>query len=318
MPGDRLLADIGGTNVRFAMQVGDGPPTHVRRLPVAHFASLDDAMTAYLDGLYPPRSPTHAALAVAAPVSGDRVTLTNSPWRFSQAGLRRRFGLASLSVINDFTAIALGVPHLPGSGRRKVGRGRAVRGETIGVLGPGTGLGISGLVPCGGRYVPLASEGGKVTLAPFDRFEAEVIAVVWRERAHVSAERLLSGSGIELLHRAIAAVDGRRAPTLSAATITARATKGTCPHCRRTVKTFSALLGTVAADLALTLGARGGIYIAGGIVPRFGVLFGRVFRRRFETKGRFSAYLSLIPTYVVTYGEPALLGLAALPAADAR
>ncbi len=311
----RLLADIGGTNVRFAVQQGGGPPTRVRNLRVADFTSLERAIATYLDRVAIPSQPVLGAFAVAAPIEGDRVRLTNGPWRFSISALRRRFALTRLDIINDFTAIALGVPAVGRDGRRKVGGGRALANEAIGVVGPGTGLGVSGLVPCGGRYVPLASEGGKVTLAPFDRLEAMIVEYVWRRRQHVSAERLLSGPGLSLLYEAVAAVEGERVRPLAASTITSRAVAGTCARCRSTVNTFCAMLGTVAADLALTLGARGGLYIAGGIVPKLGPLFARSpFRGRFQSKGRFSDYLSAIPTYVITHRNPGLIGLAGLPA----
>jgi glucokinase len=206
-------------------------------------------------------------------------------------------------VINDFSAIALAIPRLPASDRRKIGGGGSIKQTAIGVLGPGTGLGVSGSIWTGRHYVPLASEGGKVTLPPFDDFEAQILQWVRREFAHVSAERLLSGDGLALLYRAIIDVRGQVARPLSAKTITSRARSGACAACRLTVNTFCSMLGTVAADLALTLGALGGVYIAGGIVPRFGPLFGR------SPLGRFSQYLAGIPTYVITHPNPGLVGL---------
>lgn len=306
----RLLANVGGTHVRVALETGDRRPHRIRRFRVADYPRFEDVLDAYLAEVRHP--PERGALAVAAPVSGDRIRLTNAPWSFSVAAVQRRFGLEELRVINDFTAVALSIPHLTGADRRKVGRGRAVPGEAIGVIGPGTGLGVSGLIPCGGGYVPLASEGGKVTLPAFDEREAEVVRRIRATRPHVSGERLLSGGGMELLHATLAEIGDTRHRAARAAQITRRAREGD-PLARETVNMFCAMLGTIAADLALTLGALGGVYVAGGIVPKLGPLFARSpFRRRFETKGRFSTYLAAIPTYVITRTDPELVGLAGL------
>lgn len=309
----RLIADMGGTNVRLAVHRPGGKPEKITTLRVDDHDTPAAAIEAYLARrrLDPP---DHAAFAVAGPVTGNRVKFTNSPWSFSQKAIARRFGFRRLYVVNDFTALALGIPHLTRADRRPVGKGAPVRGATIGVLGPGTGLGVSGLVPCGDGYTPLASEGGNVTLAPFDEFEAGILRMLHDRMTHVSAERLLSGSGLSLLYQTIALLWGETVRPTSPETITERALAKTCPICRRAIETFCAMLGTVAGDLALTLGARGGIYVAGGIVPRFERLFARSpFRKRFQTKGRMSGYLSAIPTYVVTYRTPALLGLSTLP-----
>lgn len=306
----RLIADIGGTNVRFAVMTPGGSPRRVSQFKCADYRSFPAAIDAYLTDLQMDPPPSGAAFAVAGPVLGDRVRLTNSGWAFSIDGVRRRYGFADVQVINDFSAIALAIPRLRASDRRKIGGGRAIKQTAIGVLGPGTGLGVSGLIWTGRHYVPLASEGGKVTLPPFDDFEAQILQWVRRQFAHVSAERLLSGDGLALLYRAITDVRGHAARPLSPNTITSRARSGACADCRLTVNTFCAMLGTVAADLALTLGSLGGLYVAGGIVPRFGPLFGRSpFRKRFESKGRFSQYLAAIPTYLITHPNPGLVGL---------
>jgi glucokinase len=306
----RLIADIGGTNVRFAVMTRGGRPRHVTHFACADYRSFPAAIDAYLAQLEMDAPPSGAAFAVAGPVLGDRVKLTNSPWGFSIRGVQRQYGFADLQVINDFSAIALAIPRLRTTDRRKIGVGRAVKHAAIGVIGPGTGLGVSGLIWTGRRYVPLASEGGKVTLPPFDDFEVEILQWVRQEFAHVSAERLLSGDGLALLYRAITTVRGHVARPLSPRTITSRARSAACVVCRQTVNTFCAMLGTVAADLALTLGAVGGVYIAGGIVPKFGPLFARSpFRKRFESKGRFSKYLTGIPTYLITHPNPGLEGL---------
>ncbi len=236
--------------------------------------------------------------------------LTNSPWSFSIQGLRQRFGLERLEVINDFTAVALAIPGLPAKGRRKIGGGKRVANAPAAVLGPGTGLGVSCLVPSRMGPIALATEGGHVTLAPFDDFEAGVLRVLRQEFGHVSAERVLSGPGLTNLYRAIALIHGRPPRRLSPAKITSQARSRSCRTCVATVAMFCAMLGTVASNLALSIGARGGVYIGGGIVPKLGDAFDSAgFRARFQDKGRFSGYLAEIPTYAITHRLPAFLGL---------
>jgi glucokinase len=236
--------------------------------------------------------------------------MTNHHWRFSIAGLRDACGFMTLLVVNDFAALAQALPHLGADGRERIGGTDvvAVEGRPIGLVGPGTGLGVSGIVPAGaGRWIALAGEGGHASFAPVSRDEMRILDALWEEHGHVSAERLLSGPGLEAIHRVLA---GQR---LAAADITARALDGSCAACRATVDAFCAILGSVAGNVALTLGATGGMYIGGGIVPRLGPLFhASAFRNRFEGKGRLQPYLARIPTYLVTEPYPALRGVAAL------
>ena len=240
-------------------------------------------------------------------------TLTNHPWSFSIEELQRRLGLTRLVVVNDFAANAMALPHLEPDGRQKIGGGSAAPRAPMAVLGPGSGLGVCGLVPGEHGPIAIAGEGGHATLAPADDRESEVLARMRRRFGHVSAERVLSGPGLVNLYQALAELDGAPAEPFSPAQIADREIGETHPLCRAAVDLFCAMLGTVAGDLALTLGARGGVFIAGGIVPRLGATFAQSrFRARFEDKGRFSAYLAAIPTYVVTYPIPAFLGLAAL------
>jgi len=317
-PPPRLLADIGGTTVRFALQRGDRAAGRFVALRGEDYPDLAAAVRAYLERSRPARPPRQAAFAIASPVDGDRVEMTNSPWSFSIRGLRRRLGLERLLVINDFTAVALAVPRLARRNLVKVGPGAAARGAPIAVIGPGTGLGVSGLIPAGGGWVPLSAEGGHVTLAPADDRESEIVARLRRRFGHVSAERAISGPGLVNLYLAIAELEGRPAVLDDPAEITRQALDGGSPLCAAALATFCALLGGCAGDLALTLGARGGVYVAGGIVPRLGEAFaGSPFRRRFEAKGRFADYLAAIPTFVVTHRSPAFLGLRALLDAEA-
>ena len=307
-----LLADIGGTNARFALETAPGRYDCVRVLPCAAYPTLQDAMRAYLaDPVVAAHgAPIDAAMAVANPVNGDQVRMTNHHWQFSTEAVRREFGLARLGVINDFKALALALPLLDATHKRQVGGGTASAG-VIGLLGAGTGLGVSGLVPTRDGWSALDSEGGHVTFCPANEREIDVLRFAWKEYPHVSAERLISGSGLELVYRALAARAGHAA-SRPAAEIIALALDGTCELCLETIDCFCEMLGTVAANLAVTLGAMGGIYIGGGIVPRLGAAFDASgFRRRFEAKGRFAAYLGQIPTYVITAEYPCFPGVSA-------
>ncbi|MFO1128440.1 MAG: glucokinase [Rhodospirillales bacterium] len=313
-----LIADIGGTNARFGLVGEDGHTRNVVRLVCRDFPTLGDACVHYLAEVG--ERPKAAAIAVASPVSGDEVKMTNHVWSFSIEETRRRLGLESLEVINDFVAIALSLPHLFGDDVVKIGNGDAQPHAAMGVLGPGTGLGVSAMIPTGLGWTPLTSEGGHVTAPAFDDREADVLAMVRRHRReagkddHVSSERVISGPGLLNLYRAIAAIEGRPVdPDLTPPELTRRAVAGACPIAVETVAMFCEMLGTVAADLALTLNARGGIYVAGGIVPQLGDTFvNSGFRRRFEDKGRFGGYLQTIPTWIVVEPLPAFVGLATL------
>jgi glucokinase len=307
----RLVGDIGATNARFALLTEDMRPTRVRVSAVDDHPTLDGAIAAYIAA--ESARPREAALAVASPMTGDEVTLTNHPWSFSIAALKEKLELTRLLVVNDFTANALAVPHLGPDERSKIGGGAEVARAPVGVLGPGTGLGVSGLVPAGDGWQALASEGGHATMPPADDRESTVLALMRHRFDHVSAERVLSGPGLVNLYQTLAELEHVRALPYTAAQIADRHTGELDPLCREAFDLFCAMLGTVASDLALILGARGGIYIAGGIVPRHGVAFAESrFRARFEDKGRFRAYLAAIPTYVVTSPIPAFLGLGAL------
>lgn len=315
-----LVADIGGTHARFGLVDGPGRPlTLVQRLQTEDHPQLIDAVRAYL-AMLPPSvgRPTVACLAVAAPLGGDEVRFINHPWRFSRAALQHELALDRLVLLNDFEALALALPHLTGTGLRwhetTPGRSSAP-GDVLAVVGPGTGLGVAGLVrtPAGWQAIP--GEGGHVTLAACDDFEAAVLAAARRELAHVSAERLLSGVGLPLLHRAVALASGR---SIDVAMRTeailqwgidhARGGHGD-PDCARTLAVFCAMLGTVAGNVALTLGARGGLYIGGGIVPRMADLFfASGFRERFEAKGRYRDYMRAIPTALIVDPQAAMTG----------
>jgi glucokinase len=308
-----LIADIGGTNARFALCAPDGTTRNEIVLACADYAGPAEAAEAYLGKAAPKTVPTAGAFAVASPVTGDAIDMTNHPWMFSVETVREQLGFKTLRIINDFSAIALAIPHLGSADLQAVGAGRAEPECPIAVLGPGTGLGVSGLVPCGTDWHVLATEGGHVTMAPFTDRESAILSVL-RKNGHVSAEHVISGPGLVNLYRAICVLEGQPAkPGMTPETVTARAHESRHRLCREALDTFCAMLGTVAADLCLSLGARGGVYIAGGIVPKLGRTFvDSHFRTRFQTKGRFSDYLRAVPTYVITHPLPAFVGLAAL------
>jgi glucokinase len=307
-----LVGDIGGTNARFGLVEPDGSLLHSSVLADADYRGLGEAIEAYLaerGGLPRPRQ---AAIAVASPIAGDAVRMTNHNWAFSISELRSRLGFERLEVINDFTAQALALPHLGPGDKIAVGGGEAQPSTPIGVLGPGSGLGVSGLIPVGQRWVPLSGEGGHATMAPVTERESAALAAMRRHFDHVSAERVLSGPGLLNLYNALAEIDGVLARQYTAAQITDVQVGNEDGLCRETAEMFCAMLGTVAGNLALILGAKGGVYIAGGIVPRLGARFAASrFRERFEAKGRFREYLAAIPTFVVTHKLPAFLGCAA-------
>lgn len=306
-----LIGDVGGTNARFALVEGMADPGHVVVLSCADYPDLETAIAAYLGRIAPALSPKTAAIAIASPVGGDRIKMTNHPWSFSIAETRKNLGFETLEVVNDFTAMALCVPRLGPGDKRAIGGGKAQARAPIAVLGPGTGLGMSGLIPDGERWIPLSTEGGHATLPAADDRERAVIGVLAQKFGHVSIERAVSGAGLINLAQAIATLDGKTASGSDPADITAAA--GTDAIATEALAMFAAMLGTAASNLALSLGALGGVYIAGGIVPRLGGAFPAArFRTRFEDKGRFRSYLAAIPTFVITRPEPALLGLAAM------
>lgn len=321
-----LIGDIGATNARFAV-LQDGVPTSIQVLPVASYASLHDAIQAYFDGLDKAdlRRPKIGALAVAGPVTGDFLSFTNHPWSFSISGLAKELNFNHLDVINDFVAVALAVPRIGPGDRRQVGSGSPEPGAPVGIIGPGSGLGVSIVVPVaenGGttHWVPLSGEGGHVTLPSITDRETALIAWLHRTgRTHVSAETLICGKGLTTLHAGLSALDGAAPSHPQPADVARTAISGEDPIAVEAVDIFCALLGTIAGNLALTAGARGGVYIAGGIVPKMGEFFDRSqFRPRFVAKGRMRTFLEPIPTYVVTEAYPAFLGLAELVESSAR
>jgi glucokinase len=317
MPNEvRLLADIGAKYARFATERQIGVFEQRLALRSADYPDFLAALQAYLGQLPAAedrQTIRHGAVAIANPVVGDAVRMTNYPWEFSIEATRKAVGFDTLLVVNDFTALAMGLPYLAPHELRQVGGGKPRERSVIGLVGAGTGLGVSGLVPADDGWVSLASEGGHVGFAPHSASEVYVLEYAWRQYPHVSAERLMSGPGLELLHRALTARAGRAPMALTAPEIARRALADECAVCRETIDMFCEMLGSIAANVAVTLGAYGGIYIGGAIVPRLGEFFERSgFRARFESKGRLSGLLAAIPTYVVTADTATLTGTSAI------
>lgn len=309
-----LLADIGGTNARFALLDPDGEqPRALRRLRCADHAGVTEAARAYLDDVNSP-SPGGAVIAVAGPVTGEDFTLTNNGWRIHASDIRTDLGLSDLLVVNDFVAQAMAIPTLGSRDVRQLGRGEANPHAPITVIGPGTGLGVASLIRCEGDWLPVQGEGGHVTFSPVTDREMAVSASVRDRYGHCSAERLLSGPGLVVLYETLARLDGNRTALPSQpAEVVDRASRGDDVPAREALDLFLAGLATTAGNLALTLGAAGGVYLCGGILPRLDEnLDAAAFRARFEHKGRFADYLAEIPTFLVTAEEPALRGLALL------
>ena len=307
MPAQALLADIGGTYSRFAMTGAKGRPENIAVFANEDFAGLDAAIAAYLAQVG--TRPNTAVLAVAGPVDGQEIALTNRAWRFRLADLAAQFGLSHIRAVNDFEAVAWALPLLDENDTRRLGSGAAppsTRGAKL-VLGPGTGLGIAALVPAGDRWQAIASEGGHVSFGA-DASDEDPVFARLRERGRITAETILSGPGLTRLHVAMCPGIVPIAPEA----IVAHALAG--DHAAAaTARLFVRLLGRFAGDVALTFKAAGGVYITGGVATGLGPLLDEaIFREAFEAHPPYSAMLAAVPTYLITCEEPGLLGCAAL------
>lgn len=308
-----LVADIGGTNTRCAIASPGGTVERIETFRNRDFPALDRLLGSYLGTLPPAARPDEAVIAIAAPIRGDEVHMVNINWTFSVAALARTLSLKRVTPLNDFAAQAYALPVLGPSDVRKVGSGSPRENAPKVVLGPGTGLGAAGLVHIDGHWHAITGEGGHVTMAPSDEREARIIALGRERFGHCSAERLISGAGLAFVYGALnPGMD--LAPDEVGARIEAGETAAL-----EALDAFFLLLGTVASDLALTFAAFGGVYIGGGITPRYAEQFAASgFRQRFEDKGRYRSFLADIPTWIITASQPALRGLAAYAEARCR
>jgi glucokinase len=304
-----LLADIGGTNARFAlMDRGEiGPVEHLK---VADFSSAADAIAAFQTRHAADQPAAAAVLGVAGPVQNNRCIITNSRWIIDGDELQKMFGFSTARLLNDFEALAWSLPALQPSDLFALGKQRAIAGAPMLAIGPGTGFGAA----CFFRHdtLPFAviTEAGHATLPVTSEREEQVIGQLRRRFGHVSIERALSGSGLENLYSALAAVDGVAAPDRDPAAITSAALDGSCSISRAALDMFCSSLGSVAGNLALTFCAQGGVFIAGGIVPRFADRLAESnFRTQFESKGRYQSYLRDIPIHIIMSPDASFIGL---------
>ncbi|RZA19763.1 MAG: glucokinase [Proteobacteria bacterium] len=308
-----LVADIGGTNARLGLLAAEsGELLNIEQFSNKDFSLLADVIQFYLQARILDSPLKRACFAVASPILGDQISFTNNSWSFSIADLKAEFGWDELHVMNDFEAIARSLPHLREHDIHRIGtHGQCTSGQTIAVLGPGTGLGVGAAVPSKNGFIPLPSEGGHASFHPHDETERYVADFLLRERGFVCIEDVLSGQGLENIYRALSARAHADKPFLTAEIITRQALATTNPLALQTLHTFCAILGSVAGDIALTLGARGGVYLAGGILPRFlPFLEQSAFRSRFEAKGSYRSYAAGIGSYVIINKQPGLLGAA--------
>ena len=317
-PEQTLLADIGATNARFCL-LANGTLGPVSNFEVKRYARFPDVVADFLKMHRDEMPVSDALLAVAGPVEDGRSRLTNCPWIVDADELRAKFRLATVRVVNDFVAAAYSLPSLGAVDLYAIGGGRAVAGAPMTVLGPGTGLGVACLVPGASEPVVIAGEGGHATMAGASDREDAVIAHLRGRFGHVSAERMVSGAGLENLYQAIAALERSDAPLRDAAEITRTALDDSCRTAAAALHMFCGLLGSFAGDAALMFGARGGVFIAGGISPRILDFMERSeFRRRFEDKGRLRPYLEAIPSHVIVHPAAAFVGLKSLAESDAN
>lgn len=319
-----LLADVGGTNVRFALADPQASmpllADTIRRYRVADFPTFTDAARHYLADAQ--ARPTHAVFAFAGPVTGNIVHITNHPWTVELSRVRSDLGLGDLRALNDFAAMSLSVSLLAENEVDAIGAARpAVIGgaaqQTFAIIGPGTGLGVGALIVREGQIHTLESEGGHLSFAPRNDFEIEILRRLAVRFGRVSNERLLCGAGLVNLYNVLAEIDAVAIDVLEPQDITARAESGDV-RCVRCVHVFCDLLGAAAGDLVLGFGAWDGVYLSGGLTPRLQPwLHAGAFRKRFEDKGRFAGRLASVPTLAVLHADAGLLGTAARAVLDA-
>jgi len=311
-----LVADIGGTNIRLAITENNNIK-QILTYQCGNFPSLIDVIHHYLTETNLIGARINACLAIACPVDTDLISMTNLPWKFSQAQLKEELKLNSLTLINDYTAIAMAIPLLNDDQKVKIGQGEMVKDQPISVCGPGTGLGVANLVNIDGHWHCVGGEGGHTDFAPVDDIDIKILQYLKTLKKRVSYEQLLSGYGLEQIYQALVVIKGENTSPDSSAKLTAKdissqALNGSCLVCQQALSQFCKVLGSFAGNLALTTGSLGGVYIAGGIVPRFIDYVDKSdFRARFETKGRMSHLNKQTPTYIITEEQPGLIGAAA-------
>ncbi len=308
-----LIADIGGTNARFALTRGGGGFADLQVIETSRFPALADAARHYLNAAGARISA--AVIAGAGPAIGGRIQLTNCPWTIEAAPLKHALGIGRITLVNDFEALAHALPLLTGPDTRQIGGGRPGAGPKL-ILGPGTGFGAALYIARAGRGLVVPTEAGHVALGITDIAGFPLVETGGQENGRISVEGILSGRGISRLHAALCRRAGAPEPPREAAEIVNAALEGSDGLARETVTLFCSILGSVAGDLALATGASGGVYIAGGIAPRMiDIILSGDFRARFDAKAPMLDYMAGIPAHIVTHPQPALLGLARLAGA---
>jgi len=308
-----LIGDIGGTHARFAIADETAPGfSEESTLQCADFESPEAAIRRYLDNVSAP-APGVICLAAAGPIVNGTVSLTNSPWSISADELAADFSTDAIQLLNDFEAVAYSIPFLGSDDCLPIGlpdsHSLDESGYTVGILGPGTGLGKAGLVKHGGELVTLSGEAGHTGFAPETQVQLDILTMLRERFDRVSTEHIVSGPGIENIYWALARIHGDERPQLSAADIFARANENSESISSEAVQVFFEVLGQVAGDLAMSLGANDGIYIAGGIAQRYPELLANSrFRNGFESKGPHRSIMERIQTQLIVYPQPGLLG----------
>lgn len=304
-----LVADIGGTNIRLGLAGETGDIHSLKVYQCAEYSGLAEVLKLYLSEFNVNDKQINVCLAIACPVDNDLISMTNLPWEFSKSAIKKELGFYKLLLINDYTAIAHSVPYLTESQKAQIGEGEVVPGRPISICGPGTGLGVANIVPNGDAWISLGGEGGHVDFAPIDDVEQHILSFLLKKYSHVSYEQLLSGLGIEQIYQALCDYHGETPKDYAAKDISGNAVANSCQRCVETLEQFCRTLGSFAGNLALTLGSFSGVYVAGGIAPRFiDFIKNSDFRARFEEKGRLSGFNQSIPTYIITETQPGILG----------
>ena len=310
----RMVADVGGTNCRIALF--DECSREFRALAEyrnCDYDCLEQILETWLAQL-DEEQPRHACIAAAAPPSGDRVNMINIGWSFSCRELAQRFDFSEFAWLNDFQANAHSLPHLGAADLELIHAGQGIRPGALATIGPGTGLGGAILHTLGGTPIACDSEPGHAGLSPVTELELEIFRLLLPEYGDIYAELLVSGSGLTRLYRTIAELNGATPEALSPADVSARALNGSDDLCVLALETFCALLGSACGDFVLCNGAYGGLFIAGGIVPRMIEFLRRShFLRRFQAKGVMQEHLAAVPVYVITATHPGLIGAANAP-----
>ncbi|AKC31978.1 glucokinase [Candidatus Pantoea carbekii] len=303
-----LVGDVGGSNVRLALcEIETGIITQTKIFSTLQYDTLEKVIRCYLHQQQ--KDIQDGCIAIACPIKNDWVEMTNHNWAFSIHQMKDNLGFSHLEIINDFTAVSMAIPMLSKKDVTQFGGKVPMQGKPIAIYGAGTGLGVSYLVQVDRRWISLPGEGGHVDFAPNSKEETDILEILRSELGHVSAERILSGSGLVNLYRAIVKSQGRNPKILKPKDVTKYALNSSCIDCHKALMLFCIIMGRFGGNLALNLGTFGGVYIAGGIVPRFIDFFkSSGFRTAFEDKGRFRNYLVDIPVYMIMHSNPGLLG----------